>query len=96
MPNPRKIFEEICEREKRERRDRAALQEEQKMKRISDPTNLAIISEVYKAAERLRADAGLLACIGSWGDTLDDAEVLSMIRSWNEMGEPFIPEVVAR
>lgn len=66
------------------------------MPMISDPTNLAIIREVYKAAERLGADPGLLACIGSWGDTVDDTEVLSMIRAWNAMGEPFIPDVVAR
>jgi hypothetical protein len=31
--------------------------------------------------------AGLLSCIGSWRDTMDDAEVLQMLKRWNEMGE---------
>jgi hypothetical protein len=56
-----------------------------------DATGAEIKNEIYRAMEMLGADAGLLACIGSWGDTLDDRDVLEMIRSWNEMGEPFHP-----
>jgi hypothetical protein len=39
--------------------------------------------EIYKTAERLGADRYLLATIGSWGDTLEDAEVLSNLKEWN-------------
>jgi hypothetical protein len=61
-----------------------------------DETGLKIKQELYRAAEHLNADPGLLASIGSWGDTLDDAEILDMLKSWNEMGEPFTPTHVAR
>lgn len=43
---------------------------------------LAGKDEMYRAAERLGADRYLLASIGSWGDTLEDAEVLSDLREW--------------
>lgn len=56
-----------------------------------DDTGLLIVREVYRACEMLGADPGLLAAIGSWGDTLDDVEDLKMLKSWNEMGEPFVP-----
>ena len=55
-------------------------------------TGLAIASEIYGAFELLGADPGLLGTIGSWGDTLDDADVLKQLRSWNETGEPFVPD----
>ena len=61
------------------------------LKTCLDDTGLLIVRELYSACEMLGADPGLLAVIGSWGDTLDDAEVLKMIKSWNEMGEPFVP-----
>ena len=38
--------------------------------------------ELYAAAERLGADRFLLAIIGSWGDTLDDEEVIEDLRQW--------------
>jgi hypothetical protein len=38
---------------------------------------------IYEEMERLGADPYLLAFIGSWGDTLTDAEVLGMLRDWN-------------
>jgi hypothetical protein len=39
---------------------------------------MQIRSEVYRAFENLGADEGLLATIGSWGDTIPDAvEVFS-------------------
>jgi hypothetical protein len=43
--------------------------------------------ELYVAMERLGADPDLLAIIGSWGDTLDDAEILSMPRDDNATGK---------
>jgi hypothetical protein len=39
--------------------------------------------EIYKAFEKLGADKRLLATIGSWGDTLDDAAVLDLLKTWN-------------
>jgi hypothetical protein len=42
-----------------------------------------IRSEIYRALEILGADSGLLATVGSWGDTLDDEEVLRFLRGWN-------------
>ena len=42
-----------------------------------------IRTEIYRAFEKLNADKRLLATIGSWGDTLDDAEVLDLLRLWN-------------
>jgi hypothetical protein len=38
---------------------------------------------IYEEMERLGADPYLLAMVGSWGDTLNDAEVLNMLRDWN-------------
>jgi hypothetical protein len=61
-----------------------------------DQTGLQIANQLYRAIETLGGDPGQLACVGSWGDTLDDAQVLEMITSWNEMGEPFHPDVSAR
>ncbi len=43
---------------------------------------IQIRSEVYRAFAKLGADAGLLATIGSWGDTLSDDEVLKLLQSW--------------
>ena len=42
-----------------------------------------IRSEIYAAFETLGADRNLLAAIGSWGDTLADAEVLALLKEWN-------------
>jgi hypothetical protein len=42
-----------------------------------------IRSEIYAAFESLGADRELLATIGSWGDTLADAEVLALLKEWN-------------
>jgi hypothetical protein len=42
-----------------------------------------IVGEIYTALERLDADTELLAIVGSWRDTLDDWEVLSMLRDYN-------------
>ncbi len=42
-----------------------------------------IVGEIYTALERLDADEELLAIIGSWRDTLNDTEVLSMLQDYN-------------
>ena len=46
-----------------------------------------IRSEIYRALELLGADRKLLAAVGSWGDTLDDGEVLELLTEWNEAEE---------
>ncbi len=46
-----------------------------------------IARELYVALERLNAEAELLAIVGSWRDTLDDGEVLSMLREYNATGK---------
>ena len=45
--------------------------------------NGATKDEIRSAAEQLNADRYLLATIGSWGDTMDDEEVLADLRKWN-------------
>ena len=42
-----------------------------------------IRSEIYRAFRSLGADSGLLAIIGSWGDTLDDTAILKLLKQWN-------------
>ena len=39
--------------------------------------------DLYKNLEVLGADRELLAVVGSWGDTLDDDEVLVLLKEWN-------------
>jgi hypothetical protein len=46
-----------------------------------------IADEIYTAFERLDADDVLLAIVGSWRGTLDDAEVLSLLRLFNRAGD---------
>jgi hypothetical protein len=50
-----------------------------------------IIGEIYGALERLGADPELLAIVGSWRDTLDDAEVLALLRRYNATGRALRP-----
>jgi hypothetical protein len=45
--------------------------------------NAQIAREIYTALERLAADPELLAIVGSWGDTLADADVLRMLEEYN-------------
>ena len=45
-----------------------------------------IARDIYTALERLGADEELLAIIGSWRDTLPDAEVLALLRGYNATG----------
>jgi hypothetical protein len=42
-----------------------------------------IADEICTALERLGADEELLAIVGSWRDTLDDADVLRLLRDHN-------------
>jgi hypothetical protein len=42
-----------------------------------------IAHEISIALERLGADEELLAIIGSWRDTLDDAHILALLREYN-------------
>ena len=42
-----------------------------------------IRSEIYRAFELLGANRELLGTIGSWGDTLDDTEILRLLKEWN-------------
>lgn len=58
-----------------------------------DETCLQIVRELYKAIEELNGSPCLLGLIGSWGDTLNDIEVLDGLTHHNEMGECFIPDV---
>lgn len=44
-----------------------------------------IRDELYRALEYLGADQQLLATVGSWGDTLEGAEVLRLIKQWNDV-----------
>ncbi len=42
-----------------------------------------IAREVYKAIKTLGGDRELLSTVGSYGDTLDDDDVLILLRRWN-------------
>jgi hypothetical protein len=46
-----------------------------------------IIQQLYIAMERLGADPDLLAIVSSYGDTLDDIDVLTLLREHNETGK---------
>jgi hypothetical protein len=48
----------------------------------ADPA-LADRPGMYQKLEALGADRELLAVVGSWGDTLDDEEVLVLLKEWN-------------
>jgi hypothetical protein len=45
-----------------------------------------IARELYTVLERLGADPELLAVVGSWRDTLDDTDVLAMLKEYNRTG----------
>ena len=42
-----------------------------------------IATELCRAFRALGADWELLSTVGSYGDTLDDEDVLALLRSWN-------------
>ena len=45
-----------------------------------------IIQEICRALGRLGADVGLLAVVGSIGDTMSDEDVLQDLKLWNKGG----------
>ena len=47
-------------------------------------------AELYRAIEALNGSPDLLACIGSYGDTLSDADVLSALELYNKTGKALI------
>jgi hypothetical protein len=55
-------------------------------KRRAPDIKAQIVGEIYTALERVDADEELLANVGSWRDTLRDAEVLAMLWEWNTTG----------
>jgi hypothetical protein len=48
-----------------------------------------IAREFYILLERLGADLELLAVVGGWRDTLDDTEILALLREYNRTGRVF-------
>jgi hypothetical protein len=42
-----------------------------------------IRDEIVRAFDLLGADSNLLTTLNSWGDSIDDAEVLRLLRVWN-------------
>ncbi len=61
----------------------------QKRRTHKDVVLAAIASEISIALQQLHADEDLLAIIGSWRDTLDDEEILTLLRDYNA-GRPII------
>lgn len=47
------------------------------------PTQYAIIKELSKAFERLGAERGVFAALNSWGDTLPEVDVLTLLIAAN-------------
>jgi len=68
------------------------------MKTCLDNTGLKITSALYKAVNELPCNVSPcpLAMIGSWGDTLDDADILDGLNRYNEMGECFVPDIAVK
>jgi hypothetical protein len=50
-----------------------------------------IAREIFTAFERLGADPEFLSIISDWRDTLDDEEVLWMLREYNSSGKVLRP-----
>lgn len=46
-----------------------------------------IILAMIHRMRRTEVDPELLSIIGSYGDTLDDSEVLRLLKEWNETGK---------
>jgi hypothetical protein len=44
---------------------------------------VGIVHQLYVALEELGADSERLSIIGSWYDTLNDAEILALLRRYN-------------
>jgi hypothetical protein len=63
----------------------------------ADPDNIRNVpaAEMYDALEALGADRFLLGIVGSWKDTMEDVEVLELLREWNRLGSLEFDEVDA-
>lgn len=48
--------------------------------------SLATAAKFYRALELLNASPYLLAIVGSWRDTMTDAETLQALKAWNKRG----------
>ena len=46
-----------------------------------------IVSQLCHAVRDLGGDQGLLSILGSWGDTLPDAEILQMLTEYNSVSK---------
>jgi hypothetical protein len=46
-----------------------------------------IAYQIYVSMKDLNAPPGLLSIVGSYGDTLSDEEILSLLRAYNETGK---------
>jgi hypothetical protein len=55
-------------------------------KRPAGDLQAQIAREICTVLERLGADPELLAVVGSWRDTLDDAEILALLKEYNRTG----------
>lgn len=51
-----------------------------------------IAGELYKAIEALGGSTDLLAIVGSYGDTLDDQDVLDALISYNATGRAMLEQ----
>jgi hypothetical protein len=52
-----------------------------------DKTKAKIAHELYEAVRKLDPASDLLCIIGSYGDTVDDDDVLERLRQWNSSHE---------
>ena len=57
------------------------------------PVQSAIVSEIYRAVEKLGGGFELLALISSWGDSINDDDILEYFRAYNNTGT-YIKEVI--
>jgi hypothetical protein len=55
-------------------------------KRRAGDLQAQIAREFYTVLEPLGADPELLAVVGSWRDTLDDTDILVVLREYNRTG----------
>jgi hypothetical protein len=56
---------------------------------------IAVVLELYAALEALNAPDDLLAIVGSWQETMDDAATLQCLRAFNRDGT-LIAEVIGQ
>jgi hypothetical protein len=56
---------------------------------LDDSCKRAIVNELYFALSRLGARDELLAIVGGWGDTMNDARTLDHLRAFNRNGTIF-------